>query len=372
MTVLDILAQLVAFPSITDQPNKPIVDWIETYLRLHGCDVHRIAKGEKAGLFARIGPQGDDAVLLSAHCDVVPVAGQSWTTDPFTLAARGGRLYGRGVADMKGFLAVALAMAGRAGAGNLSRGLCLSISYDEEIGCQGIAAMADHLIPSIGRPALAIVGEPTRLRPALGHKGKAAYRAICTGQAGHSAMAPRYQNALHLAADFLNVLRAAQAELAETGARDAAYDTPYATVHAGQMQGGVALNMVPDRAEIAFEIRHLAQVQAASLLAPIAEAAARLSAAAPDGCGIVIETLNAYPGLEADMSIPAIAAAAAVLSAEPAIKVSYGTEAGFFAALGIPTLVWGPGDMAQGHQPDEFIEPDQLRRCEERLIALLR
>jgi len=374
MTALEILAKLIGFKSITNTPNAPIIDWVEAYLQGLGFAVHRIARGEKSGLFARIGPAGDGGILLSGHSDVVPVEGQNWQRDPFALTRAGDRVFGRGTTDMKGFLAVALAIAAQAAHSTLRKPLMLAISYDEEIGCRGIAAMIGQMIPTIGTPELVIVGEPTGLRLALGHKGKAAYRAICHGTAGHSAMAPQFQNALHLAADFLGVLRKQQLILAETGARDMDYDIPYATIHAGRMQGGIALNIVPDRAEIDFEIRHLATQTAADLLAPIAAHAAEISAGAqklhPIAAIEIIE-ISQYPGLASKVDNPAVMQAAAALSGIAPIKVSYGTEAGFFTWLGLPTIVWGPGDMAQAHQPDEYIEIAQLAECEARLAQLI-
>lgn len=373
-----ILDRLVAFASVSADTNLPMLSWVEAHLRGLGFQCQRVADatGQKAGLFARIGPAGDGGVLLSAHSDVVPVTGQAWTRPAFQVTEQNGRLYGRGTTDMKGFLASALWAAGLASRSALKRPYLLSLSYDEEVGCLGIRAMLDQLVPTLGRPDACIVGEPTLMRIATGHKGKAAYRATCRGQAGHSAMAPRFVNALHLAADFIAVLRAEQARLLEMGAQDAGYDVPSSTVHAGRMSGGVALNIVPDCATVDFEIRHLAAEPADTILRRISQAAARIVAASGPLAAIEIDQVNAYPGLDTRPDAQVVARVAALLT-QPGVapaaltKVAYGTEAGFFAALGIPTVVCGPGSMDQGHQPDEYIEASELTRCDAMLGRLV-
>ncbi len=373
-TSREILERLIAFASVSVDTNLPILGWIEDYLLGLGFTCHRLpdASGQKAGLFARIGPAGDGGVLLSAHCDVVPVTGQVWTHDPFRLTEQDGRFYGRGTTDMKGFLAAALAAAALAARADLTAPLMLAISYDEELGCLGIRAMIDRFLPLMGRPDYCIVGEPTEMQIAIGHKGKAAYRATCHGMAGHSAMAPRFINALHLAADLIGVLRAEQDRLLAEGAQDLAYDVPSATVHAGRLSGGVALNIVPDRAVLDFEIRHLPAEPAAGILARIqAGARAVVAAAANPEARIEIAEVNAYPGLETAPDAVVVAKVAALLDAPQKTKVAYGTEAGFFAALGIATVVCGPGSMNQGHQPDEFLEVAQLDRCDAMLWRLV-
>lgn len=354
-TETDILARLVRFPTLAGTPNLALIDWVQEFLTEAGFTVTRIPSscGTKAGLLARIG-EGQGGTLLSAHSDVVPVAGQDWHTDPFTLTATGGRLTGRGATDMKGFLACALALAARLKRKPPSRPLMLALSWDEEIGCRGIPEMIGQVIPTLGRPDLVIVGEPTNMRLCTGHKGKAAYRATCLGTPGHSAMAPLHTNALHRAADLIDALRRVQTRLAGTGAREDGYQIPYSTLHAGRMAGGVALNMMPEEATVEFEIRHLAAEPAATLLA-------ELTGHLPEG--IAIEEVAAYPGLTADPEAPEIAALARLLDDPAPVKVSYGTEAGFFAALGLPTVVCGPGDMADGHQPNESIALGELYRC---------
>ena len=293
-------------------------------------------------------------MLLSAHTDVVPAEGQPWTRDPFTLGEEGGRFYGRGTTDMKGFIACVLAVAEGLGPREGQPPVMLALSWDEELGCRGIPQMIDHVIPTLGRPDLCIVGEPTSMRVATGHKGKASYRAICRGEAGHSAMAPHFTNALHLATDLVQAIRQEQDRLFQEGARDSAYDPPVSTVHAGILRGGTALNIVPDHAEVTFEIRHLQAETPAALLANVTSGL--------DG-GVRVVPVASYPGLATDPEDPALAAVTAALDRVELTKVAFGTEAGFFAALGIPTLVIGPGTMDDGHQPDESIAVDEISRC---------
>lgn len=360
---LQILERLVAFRSLAGESNLDLIDWVQTHLQTAGFRVERInAPGaRKAGLLARFGA-GAGGVLFSAHSDVVPVEGQAWSGDPFALRLEGGRAYGRGTADMKGFVACLLVLAQRLRAEPPARPVSIALSWDEELGCRGIPHMIDAVIPGIGRPDLCVVGEPTSLRLGIGHKGKAAYEAICHGEPGHSALAPRFTNALHLAADVIGAIRREQDRLAREGAQDQDFDIPHSTVHAGLLRGGTALNMIPERAELAFEIRHLASETPEEILGHIAADLPR---------GIEIVRTNAYPGLGADPADPAFAPLRAVLAEPAPVKVSFGTEAGFFAGLGLPTAVCGPGNMAQGHQPDEFIAVDELLRCTEVLRRLV-
>lgn len=351
----EILARLVGFATLTGGSNLDLISWVGTFLSKAGFSVTRVpsADGTKAGLLARFG-DGPGGVLFSAHSDVVPVAGQDWTEDPFTLREVDGRLIGRGATDMKGFLACVLSRAERCRNEPPNRPMMIALSWDEEIGCRGIPEMIDHVVPTLGRPDLVIVGEPTGMRLCTGHKGKRAYRATCRGEPGHSAMAPRFTNALHLATDLVTALRRVQERVAQSGAREPGYEIGHSTLHVGMMSGGVALNMVPEMATVDFEIRHVAGEDPEALLAAVLDQVPG---------GVEVDMVTAYPGLAADGSEPVLAELAALLDDSAPIKVSYGTEAGFFAALGLPTVVCGPGDMADGHQPDEAIAISELARC---------
>ncbi|TNB48529.1 acetylornithine deacetylase [Martelella lutilitoris] len=353
--VCEILERLIAFPTISSASNLDLVAWVEAFLEEAGFSVTRIpsACGNKAGLLARFG-EGEGGALLSAHTDVVPVEGQAWSRDPFKLHEENGRLYGRGATDMKGFIACVLALAETSRERQPKRPVMIALSFDEEVGCRGIPQMIDHVIPTLGRPDFAIVGEPTLMRPAIGHKGKASYHAVCHGTPGHSAMAPKFQNALHLAADLIMALRAEQARLMAEGARDRECDPPCSTVHAGILRGGKALNIVPDRADVDFEIRHLAAETPGDILGSV-------RAGLPDG--IEITETGAYPGLDTDPQDPALRPVMEALDEAVPLKLAFGTEAGFFSHLGLPTVVCGPGTMDDGHQPDESIAIDQLVAC---------
>jgi acetylornithine deacetylase len=376
-TTAEILERLVAFPSVfTADDYTDVADFAAAHLGDLGFAVHRLpgVSPGRTGLFASLGPAGPGGVLLSAHLDVVPVEGQKWTVDPFKMTRRDGRFYGRGTTDMKGFAAAALAAASRARRRPLAAPLKIALSYDEEAGCVGIAEMIGALDRTIGVPDFCIVGEPTSMTVAVGHKGKLSFRVRFEGTAGHSASAPHYANAIHMASEAVTILRRVQDELA-SGARDGAFDVPYTTVHVGRLSGGTALNIVPDHATLDFEIRHLATEDPGPIVAGIeAEIAAlvgRWRAVHPT-VDAVMTPINAYPGLATDPDAEIVRFAFDLGARGPVTKVSYGTEAGYFNdRWAIPTVVCGPGDMMQGHKPDEFIEETQLAACDAMLDRLL-
>lgn len=371
MKTLDILARLIAFPTVSADSNLAIIDYIQDYLQTRGFDVHRVPDqtGRKAGLFARIGPSDRPGIMLSGHTDVVPTAGQSWTTDPFKMTVTNGKAFGRGTTDMKGYLACVMALADRIATADLREPLKISFSYDEEIGCVGIKSMIPKLRETIGLPHLCFVGEPTSMNVAVGHKGKVALQATCHGMDGHSAMAPNFLNALHLATDFVSDLRDLQSDYALNGAQDPAYGVPYSTLHVGKLSGGMALNMVPDKAVIDFEFRHLGADNADDILARIMTVAHKVSAAHKvqfPAAKIDVIQRNAYPGLETDTAHDIVKYAQKQAQAIGTTKVAFGTEAGYFSDhLGVPTIVCGPGSMdGQGHKPDEYIKLAQLAACD--------
>ncbi|GFN26091.1 acetylornithine deacetylase [Achromobacter denitrificans] len=376
-----LLARLVAFDTVTLQPNLALIEAVRELLAAHGIasTLVRSEDGTRANLHASVGPADVPGVLLSGHTDVVPAAGQAWTVPPFALTERDGLLYGRGTADMKGFVACAVNAMLRASGRPLRRPLQLALSYDEEIGCVGVRRLLEVMETATVRPALCIVGEPTSMQIATGHKGKMALRAVCQGLEGHSALAPRALNAIHLACDLVGAMRALQDALRARGARDPAYDVPYATVHAGCIHGGRALNIVPNECTVDFEIRHLAQDDPEALLAPLRQAAdgireqARRQAPAAD---IRIETVNAYPGLDTHPASEAVRFVESLLPAGTGrTKVAFGTEGGLFTRhLDVPVVVCGPGSIVQAHKPDEYVSRAQLAECDafmERLVAAL-
>ena len=304
-------------------------------------------------MLAKFG-NGDGGILYSAHSDVVSTEGQDWTSDPFALQRIGERVIGRGTTDMKGFLACVLAQARKCRDMPPAKPFMIALSWDEEIGCRGIPHMIDQVVPFLGYPDLVIVGEPTEMQLCLGHKGKVSYKAICYGEAGHSALAPNFKNALHVAAKFILETSDLQLRLAKSGTRDDAYSIPYSTVHAGIIRGGVTLNIVPATAEVSFEIRHLTTEEPANILSELDTNSESMK----------ISTVYQYPGLSTNEADPVWKSVQALTNVPGPIKVAFGTEAGFFANIGLRTVVIGPGSMdSDGHQPDEGIDIDQLRKC---------
>lgn len=373
-----ILDRLIAFPTVSRDSNLDLINYVAELLGANGvaCQILHSEDGHKANLFATIGPSNMPGVMLSGHTDVVPVDGQDWTVPPFVMTERDGKLYGRGAADMKGFVACALSACLKASKMQLTTPLHLALSYDEEIGCIGVRSLVEMLRDAPQRPLLCIVGEPTGMQVATGHKGKIAARAVCRGREGHSALAPLALNAIHLGCDFVGALRKEQERLAREGGRDGDYDISYTTVHVGKMNAGVALNIVPNLCEIDFEIRNVADDSAEAILkglrASAKHIAAEASSIAPEAA-IDIEIINTYPGLDTPAASRAVTFVKSLTGANGTIKVAFGTEGGLFSRdVGTPTVVCGPGSMAQGHKPDEFVSVEQLRRCDDMLEQLLR
>jgi acetylornithine deacetylase len=377
MRSIEILDRLIAFPTVSRDSNLALIDWARAWLGGHGIDCTLVgdATGTKANLHATVGPAERPGVVLSGHTDVVPVDGQGWTRPPFALTRGQGRLYGRGAADMKGFLACALAAAARAAGRPLRAPLHLAFSHDEEVGCIGVRRLLDMLAGAPVRPAFCIVGEPTSMAVATGHKGKTALRATCIGREAHSALAPLALNAVHLGCDLVAVIRARQVEIADTGARDGDYDVPYTTLHVGRIDGGTVLNIVPNRCEVEFEIRNLAEDDPDRLIEGLRADAGRIAGAAralAAEADVRIEVENSYPGLGTAPDAAVVAFVKSLTGANGTVKVAFGTEGGLYAErLGIPTVVCGPGSMAQGHRPDEFVAEEQLERCDAMLDVLV-
>ena len=371
---IEILDKLIAFDTVSRTPNRGLIDYIRTLLDEAGIDSMLVEDpdGHCANLYATVGPDDKGGVMLSGHTDVVPVAGQAWTVDPFTMTERGGRLYGRGTTDMKGFVACAIHAAIAAAKRPLSTPLHLAFSYDEEIGCVGVRRLLDILETAPVKPAMCIVGEPTELVVANGHKGKTAARAVCTGKSVHSALAPTGVNAIQVAAAFVAMLQEMQAEIATSATRDDVYDIPYTTIHPGIIAGGTALNIVANECLVDFEVRNIQSDDPDTIFRQIKDAADKIAVSFGEDAGIGIEIVNSYPGLDTPLDADVVRFVQSLTGANSTTKLAFGTEGGLFSTqVGIPTVVCGPGSMAQGHKPDEFITVDQMAKCDGMLSALL-
>lgn len=372
-----ILDRLIGFPTVSRDSNLALIEYVRDFLASCGvgAQLYCDESGRKANLYAVIGPRDRGGVLLSGHTDVVPVDGQRWTSDPFRLADRGGRLFARGAADMKGFIACALRAAQLATERELRIPLQLAFSYDEEIGCVGVRSLIDDMATWAHRPRFCIVGEPTLLRPAVGHKGKTALAATCRGHAAHSASPGRGINAIYMASELIDRVRVRQSNIEAGGVRDNAYEVPYTTLHVGVVRGGTVLNIVPAQCDLEFEIRNLPEDDAAQIVAGMrADAAAIAKSVHREDVdvGIELEVTNEYPPLDTPADSEVVALVAALTGQHERIKVGFGSEGGLFSErLGVPTVVCGPGSIDQAHKPDEFIERDQLHRCDAMMDALL-
>jgi acetylornithine deacetylase len=374
-----LLTDLVAFETVSDRTNLPLIGYLENYLASFGITGRRIVdeSGQKASLWVTIGPDDRPGMVLSGHTDVVPVAGQDWSNNPFELIERDGRLYGRGTTDMKGFVAVCLAMVPEMRQAKLTMPIHLAISYDEEVGCVGVRPLLRQLGRAPVRPLGCFVGEPTQMQVTIGHKGKHGVRATFRGQACHSSTAPSGVNAIDYAAELITEIRRRAAELARLGTRDAMYDVTHTTLLTSIVQGGTALNIVPDRCAVDFEARGLGISESKEVTdAIVAWAKAAIEPAmrsANPGCGIDFEEILEYPALDMNPAHSLVTLAKQLAGRNSHAKVSFGTEASLFVSMAdIPAVVIGPGSIAQAHKPDEFVELSELMNCAdfiERLIA---
>ena len=366
-----LLQTLVEFDTTSRESNLQLIEFVRDYLAGFGVTSELVYNEErsKANLFASIGPQELAGIVLSGHTDVVPVDGQAWSVPPFELTERDGKLFGRGTADMKGYIACVLALVPELVKADLRRPVHIALSYDEEVGCLGVRSLLKVLEQRPLKPMLCIIGEPTGLKPVLGHKGKLAMRCDVHGEACHSAYAPYGVNAIEHAAELIGELGRIGQRLRDT--RDARFDPPFSTVQTGVMSGGKALNIVPADCRFDFEIRALPSQdpgEVADQLKAYAEQQVlpRMQAVSAQSA-IRFTELSAYPGLVTDERSQAAQLIAAFSGSQEFGTVAFGTEGGLFDAAGIPTVVCGPGSMDQGHKPDEFVSVAQLDGCDEML-----
>jgi len=367
----DLLKTLVSFDTTSYKSNLELITYVKHYLEQHGVAVTLKfnAENSKANLFASIGPTDRQGILLSGHTDVVPVQGQAWSTDPFVAVEKNNRIFGRGTADMKGFIACAMVAMARAADRTLNRPLHLCLSYDEEIGCIGVRDILDQLSSYMVSPLVCIVGEPTLMQIATGHKGKAVFKALCCGQEGHSALAPQFTNAIHVAVALAQAIAEVQYQVSRSGVSDSDYDIPYSTLHIGKIQGGKALNIVPNECIVDYEIRNIAQDD----VGKIHEAVVQRLESGTYAQWVHIEQINQYPGLLTAPSIDAVKLLTSLLPEATGVgKISFGTEGGLFTqTLQCPVLVCGPGSITVAHKPDEFIDVDQMHQCDAFLARLI-
>lgn len=370
MSSTEMLARLVAFPTVSRDSNLALIDFVEDYLQSFGarCRCTWNADRSKANLFAAIGPDAPGGVVLSGHTDVVPVDGQDWQTEPFELTERDGLLYGRGSSDMKGYAAVFLSRLSRLDLDRLQRPLYLALSYDEEVGCLGIDRMVEDALANFPRPDFAIIGEPTTMQIVRAHKSINVFRTIVTGQAAHSSQPHRGAGAIFAAARIIEQLRRiGQDKRAQAG--DSGCQPPWTTVQVGRIEGGTAVNILPGRCEFLWEYRALPDEDPDEIIECMqafieAEVLPDLQEFAPTA-GVETIPIARVPALMPDEQ----ARAENWVGALPGVRrggsgaVAFATEAGSFQRAGISSVVCGPGSIDQAHQPNEFIDPAELERC---------
>ena len=378
LNTIDILENLISFPTVSRDANIGLIEYVAKIIECEKVKPVIIKNNEntKANLFASIGPENSEGIMLSGHTDVVPIDGQNWSKPPFECTYENGLYFGRGTADMKGFVASAINSFIKAKSLNLKKPLYLALSYDEEVGCLGVRSLIDLVKELKFKPSMCIVGEPTLMSIATGHKGKTALRAECEGVEAHSALAPKGTNAIYLACDLINEIRNIQNEIATDGIKDYDYDIPYTTLHVGKISGGIVLNIVPNKSTVDFEIRNLAEDDPNKILNELKNKISlllkKINKKAPNA-NIKINITNQYPGLNTQINAEIVAFVSSLTGKNNTIKVAFGTEGGLFdTELDIPTVVCGPGSMDQGHKPDEYVSKQQLELCDLMLANLIK
>ena len=375
-TPVEMIEKLVAFDTTSRNSNLELIDFVADYLDGHGIAVTRTFDddGRKANLFASLGPEQAGGVVLSGHTDVVPVDGQAWDSDPFNVLARDDRLYGRGVADMKSFIAIALALTPDFKATGLQSPLHFALSYDEEVGCIGVDRMIAGIEEAGIAPEIIIVGEPTGMKVANAHKGVYSFRTEVTGFEAHSSATHLGVNAVMIAADLIGFLSAMAEEMRDRAAPDSGFEPPFTSVHVGTVEGGTALNIIPRRCGFMWEYRLMPEADPHEIIERFkayAESLVPAMRSVSDAAGIHTERRSQVPGLAVEDASPAERLVMALTGDNRAIKVSYATEAGKFQQAGASTVICGPGHIDQAHKPNEFIELTQIEACESFMRRLM-
>ncbi len=385
MSALDdaraILGELIAFPTVSADSNLGLIAYCAARLDALGVQTDLTVdpvSGTKANLFVTIGPDTDGGIVLSGHSDVVPVEGQEWSTDPFAAVERDGRIYGRGSCDMKGFIACCLALAPRMAEAELKRPIHLAFTYDEEVGCVGAQVMLEAVRASGRRPAICIIGEPTDMRIIEGHKGMCEYTCRFRGLAGHGSEPEKGVNAVEFAVRYVSRLMELREELKGRAPEGSRFEPPWSTLQVGRLAGGVAHNVIADKAEVDWEMRPVTEgdywhVQR-NVLDYVNNTLLPAMREVHPEASIETQVVGEVPGLEVMEESEACDLVAELTGGNVRDVVSFGTEAGLFQKMDISTVICGPGSIAQAHKADEFVAVEQLGECLamiERLIARL-
>ena len=374
---VEMIRKLVGFPTVSRHSNLDLIEFVREYLRPYAADVRLTFDDDsrKANLFATLARGDAGGIVLSGHSDVVPVDGQAWDTDPFRLAEKDGRLYGRGTADMKSFLACALTLTPQFVERGLKMPLHLAFSYDEEVGCLGVGRLIADLARAGIRPQSCVVGEPTMMKPVIAHKGKKSFRCTVRGLAAHSAYAPHGVNAVEAAAEAVAYLRQMARRHRDHGPFDKSFDIAHTTVHTGVIHGGTALNIVPHECAFDFEFRYLPGDDPAALLREFTKYVKSVlepeMQAVDAAAGFDIRPLSEITALDTSLETEVVGLAQELAGSDEIGKVSFGTEGSQFQRAGIATVVCGPGSIEQAHKPNEYVTLDQVARCEAFLRRLM-
>jgi len=379
MNSKQMIEQLVGFNTVSRDSNLSLIDFVQNYLDDYGIPSTRVVSddGEKSNLYATIGPADRSGVMLSGHTDVVPVEGQHWNSDPFVLKRLDDKVFGRGSADMKGFIACVLNWVPQMVTAKLETPIHIALSYDEEVGCIGVRRLLDLMKNMPVVPSMAIIGEPTNMEIVVAHKGKRAIRVNVRGASAHSAYPTEGVNAVEVAAQLVTHICEVQRKIEKNGPFDSGFRVPHTTLHVGTIRGGTALNIVPNECSFDFEIRHLPGHEIDLLIRDIEKFAIdnlepKMHLKNPDA-GIDFTELFGYPALFTAPNAPVVAFVRSLLDGEGKVeKISFGSEAGLFSGqIGIPAVVCGPGSILQAHRPDEYVSLEQLKACDSMLRRLI-
>lgn len=373
--VVSMIETLIGFQTVSRDSNLGLIEWVRDYLAGHGVKSRLTydAQKKKANLFATLGEGKKPGIILSGHTDVVPVEGQDWLTNPFIATLKEDKIFGRGAADMKGFIGTALAMAPEILNADMDSAIHFALSYDEEVGCIGVRGLIRDLEEMNLKPAGCIVGEPTGMQPIVAHKGTNRFRCCVTGKEAHSSYTNLGVNAIEYAARIVVYIRQLADRMAQVEQRNYAFTVPYTTLQTGVIRGGLASNIVPKECEFLFECRTLPGMDIDAVYEQIRQYAAGLLPEMREiepSAGIAFEKTASAPGLLMQDDDEIVKLAAALSGNKPNGAVSYGTEAGLFQKAGIPTVICGPGSIEQAHRPNEFVTLAQIGRCEKFLRTL--